>query len=139
MNSSNINTPKLLYPKDVIKIGESAQITIGMYQKRIDFYQDVVLELKDKQIFLGRFVTEDDKLVVKYKDGKILIGREKEETKGTKLTKVLLLYEISDDTFYSCSEIDALNMFDLGIDSSYLENKSSFMHRSDLEKIIRLR
>ena len=103
MNSSDINTPKLLCPKDVMKIGESAQITIGTYQKRINVYQDVVLELNDKEIFLGRFVTEEDKLVVRYKDGKILIGREKQENNVTKMTKVLTLYEVVDDMFYSCS------------------------------------
>jgi len=134
-NNTDINVPKLLGPKSVIKIGENAQITIGTYQKRINVYQDVVLELKDKDIFLGRFVTEDDELVVKYKDGKILIGREK----GTKLTKVLTLYEVIDDTFYSCSEIEALSMFDPSIDGTNLQNKNTYMHRSDLEKIIRLR
>lgn len=139
MNSSDINTPKLLCPKDVMKIGESAQITIGTYQKRLNVYQDVVLELKDKEIFLGRFVTEEDKLVVRYKDGKILVGREKQENNVTKITKVLTLYEVVDDMFYSCSELEALNLFDSSIDSTHLQNKGSYMHRSDLEKIIRLR
>ena len=138
-NSKDINVPKLLGPKNIIKIGENAQITIGTYQKRINVYQDVVLELKDKEIFLGRFVTEEDDLVVKYKNGKILIGREKAEKSGTKLTKVLTLYEVIDDTFYSCSEIEALSMFDPSINGTHLQNKNTYMSRSDLEKIIRLR
>lgn len=139
MNNTDINTPKLLGPKEIIKIGEKAQITIGTYQKRNSVYQDVILELEDKDIFLGRFVTEEDKLVASYKNGKILIGREKEENNITNITKVLTLYEVVDDMFYSCSEIEALNLFDSSIDSSNLKNKNTYMHRSDLEKIIRLR
>lgn len=138
-NNKNINVPKLIGSKNIIKIGETAQITIGMYQKRNNVYQDVVLELKDEDIFLGRFITEEENLVVKYRDGKILIGRGKEENSIAKITKVLTLYEVIDDTFYSCSEIEALSMFDPSIDKTYLQNKNTYMHRSDLEKIIRLR
>ncbi len=137
----DINTPKLLYPKDIIKIGENAQINIGTYEKRRDVFQDVILELNNKEIFLGRFNKDENKLIVKYKDGKILIGYQefKKETEDMRIIKVLSLYEMLDDTFISCTEKEALNMFDPNIDDSYLKNKDSLIHRADIEKKIRLR
>ena len=137
----DINTPKLLYPKDIIKIGENAQINIGTYEKRRDVFQDVILDLNGKEIFLGRFNKDENQLIVKYKDGKILIGYQefKKETEDMRIIKVLSLYEMLDDTFISCSEKQALNMFDPNIDDSYLKNKDALMHRADIEKRIRLR
>lgn len=145
MNNLNdmldINTPKLLYKKDIIKIGENAQITIGTYEKRRDVFQDVVLELDGKEIFLGRFNKDENMLTVKYKDGKILIGYQefKKEVEDMRIIKVLSLYEMLDDTFISCSENEALNMFDPSIDNTYLKNKDALMHRADIEKKKRLR
>ena len=137
----DINTPKLLYPKDIIKIGENAQISIGTYEKRRDVFQDVMLDLNGKEIFLGRFDKDENKLTVKYKDGKILIGHEmfKKETEDIRIIKVLSLYEMLDDTFISCTEKEALNMFDSNIDDTYLKNKDSLIHRADIEKKKRLR
>lgn len=137
----DINTPKLLYKKDIIKIGENAQITIGIYEKRRDVFQDVVLELSGKEIFLGRFNKDENMLTVKYKDGKILIGYQefKKEVEDMRIIKVLSLYEMLDDTFISCSENEALNMFDPSIDNTYLKNKDALMHRADIEKKKRLR
>lgn len=137
----DINTPKLIYNKDIIKIGEKAQITIGTYEKRKDVFQDVVLELEDKEIFLGRFDKDENLLTVKYKDGKILIGYQefKKDVENMRIVKVLSLYEMLDDTFISCTENEALNMFDPSIDDTYLKNKDALMHRADIEKKIRLR
>ena len=137
----DINTPKLLYPKDIIKIGENAQISIGTYSKRNNTFQDVILELNGKEIFLGRFNKEEDSLAIKYNDGKILMGYQtfKKETGDMRIIKVLSLYEMLDDTFISCTEKEALNMFDSNIDDSYLKNKDALIHRSDIEKKKRLR
>ena len=137
----NINTPKLLYKKEIIEIGEKAKISIGTYEKRRDVYQDVVLELDGKEIFLGRFNKDEKLLTVKYKDGRILIGYKefKKEVEDMRIIKVLSLYEMADDTFYSCSELEALNMFDPSIDDTYLKNKETLMHRADIEKRKRLR
>ena len=137
----DINTPKLLYPKDIIKIGENAQISIGTYEKRRDVFQDVILDLNGKEIFLGRFNKDENQLIVKYKDGKILIGYQefKKETEDMRIIKVLSLYEMLDDTFISCTEKEALNMFDPSIDDTYLKNKDALMHRADIERKKRLR
>ncbi len=140
-NMININIPKLLYPKDIIEIGENVKINIGTYSKRNTVFQDVILELKDKEVFLGRFSKEDRPLIVKYKDGKVLIGNQefKNEVEDMKIIKVLSLYEMVDDTFYSCTEKEALNIFDSSIDDTYLKDKDAFIHRSDIEKKKRLR
>lgn len=140
-NILGINTPKLLYTKEIIEIGENAKISIGTYEKRRDIFQDVVLELNNKEIFLGRFNKEENKLIVKYNNGKILIGNEefKQEVQEMRIIKVLSLYDMLDDTFYSCTEKEALNMFDSNIDSEYLKNKDALMHRTDIEKKKRLR
>ena len=137
----DINTPKLLYPKDIIEIGEKARITVGTYEKRRDVFQDVILELSGKEIFLGRFIKDEKLLTVKYNDGKILIGYNefKKEVEDMRIIKVLSLYEIVDDTFISCTENEALNMFDNNIDDTYLKNKDALMHRADIEKRKRLR
>lgn len=137
----DINTPKLLYKKQIIEIGETAKISIGTYKKRNDVFQDVVLELNNNEFFLGRFLKSENLLTVKYKDGKILIGYEefKQDTQDMRIIKVLSLYEMLDDTFIFCTEKEALNMFDSNIDDTYLKNKEALMHREDLEKRKRLR
>ena len=140
-NMFDINTPKLLHKKEIIEIGENAKISIGTYKKRNDVFQDVVLELNSEEIFLGRFAKYENLLTVKYKDGKILIGYQefKKDVEDMRIIKVLSLYEMLDDTFISCTEKEALNMFDSSIDDSYLKNKDALMHRDDIEKKIRLR
>ncbi|MBQ2946798.1 MAG: hypothetical protein IJE04_02990 [Bacilli bacterium] len=139
-NIVDINTPKLLYDKDIIKIGENAKISIGTYEKRRDVFYDVILELNEKEIFLGRFLKDEKTLTVKYNNGKILIGYEefKKEVEEMRIIKVLTLYEMVDDTFYSCSEKDALNIFNSNLSDAYLKDKETLMYRADVEKRKRL-
>ena len=44
------------------------------------------------------------------------------------------LYDILDDTHYSLSEAEALELFDSNLDSSKLKNKERLMIRCDVEK-----
>jgi len=134
------NEKKLLNFKEEI-IGEEAKIVIKTYQKRNNVFQDVVLQLGNREIFLGRFPKDEKKLIVKYSDGKILLAYKSQinELEGMKIIKVLSLYEILDDTFYSCTEKEALNIFDSSLDDSFLEEENSLMHRADIEKKKRLR
>lgn len=133
----NINEPKLLYSKDIIKISDSAFIEVGLYEKRKDVFYNVTLKLGSEEIFIGKFPKIYDSLEVKYKDGKILVYTNKfdSKAKAMKIIKVYSLYEISDDIFYSCTEEEALNIFDKNIDSSYLKNKDNLIYRTDVEKI----
>ena len=107
----DINTPKLLYPKDIIKIGENAQISIGTYEKRRDVFQDVILELNNKEIFLGRFNKDENQLIVKYKDGKILIGyqefkKETEDRRVKYMVKLQSLTKQDEFQYYALPDTD---------------------------------
>lgn len=138
---NNSNDLKLLNLVETIKISEVAFINVSLYQKRNAVFYDVVLNLNGKEIFLGRVPHIEKKLIVKYKDGKILLAYKSHinELEGMKIIKVLSLYEILDDTFYSCTEKEALNIFDSSLDDSFLQEENSLMHRVDLEKKKRLR
>lgn len=141
MNNKNldINIPKLLGPVDEIKIGENSIIEKGLYEKRGNSFYDIKLKLKDKEIFLGRFNKTFDRLSVKYKEGKILVCNEEFKADGIKIVSVLSLYDILDDTFYSCTEEEAIQIFDPSIDQSYLKNKTRNISRTDIEKLKRIK
>lgn len=135
----NINIPRLLGPVDEIKIGESATIEKGLYEKRGNQFYDIKLKLQDKEIFLGRFNKTFDRINTKYKDGKILIFNEKFINDGMKIVIVLSLYDIADDIFYSCTEEEAIQIFDPSIDCSNLKNKNRNILRTDIEKLKRIK
>lgn len=132
---NNTNDLILLNQVEEIKISEDAYINISLYKNRNSMFYDIVLNLNNKEKFLGRFNNEN-MVKSKYKDGKILIYcdntiTEKEEPV---IIKVLSLYEIVDDTFYSCTEEEALNLFDKNINTNYLINKNNSLNRSDVAK-----
>lgn len=136
----DIDKPKLIYPKEVIKIGENITVETGFYRKRVENFYDVVLKNKEKEIFLGRFQKVDDTVKTKYNDGKILVFSERftADTNSMNIVKVYSLYDILDDTFINCTEAEALNIFDKTIDSSHLINGDNPLRREDPEKKRRL-
>lgn len=135
----NINIPRLLGPVDEIKIGENAVIEKGLYEKRGNKFYDIKIKLQDKEIFLGRFNKTFDRISVKYKDGKILICNEEFKKDSMKIVDVLSLYDILDDTFYSCTEEEAIKIFNPNIDYSNLKNKKRNISRADIEKLKRIK
>jgi len=134
------NKEKLIYTVSKIKISEDAFIEIKEYEKRGTRFHDVIFKLKEKEIFLGRFIKIYNTVKANYKDGKILLYHEEynEKNKEMNIIKVLSLYNILDDIFYSCSEVEALNIFDPLLDSSGLKTPDYLIYRSDLEKRKRL-
>ena len=134
------NETKLVYLFETIKINEKSFINIKLNEKRNNKFFDVIFNLNGKEIFLGRFAKDFNIINAKYKDGKILIYYENfnQNKHCMTINKVLSLYDILDDTFYSCTEIEALNIFDSSIDSSYLKQPENLIHRSDVEKSKRL-
>ncbi|MBR6689981.1 MAG: hypothetical protein IKL65_01455, partial [Bacilli bacterium] len=96
-------------------------------------FHDVIFSLKGKEFFLGRFNKTFDKINVKYKDGKIIIFYEEisKQTNQMEIIEVLSLYEIVDDMFYSCTQKEALELFDKTIDSSHLKNHDERIYRTD--------
>lgn len=134
------NNTKLIYLCETVKINENTNINITLNEKRNNKFFDVVLNLKNKEIFLGRFIKEFNKISAKYNEGKILIFCDEFDQKDRrmKISEVLSLYEVVDDTFYSCTEIEALNIFDNSLDTSFLKKPHNPIHRSDIEKNKRL-
>ena len=120
----------------IIKINDSSMIEIGQYRKLNDIYYTVVLKLKNKEIFLGKFSKDYSGFKVQYNNGKILIYTDifDRESYSFKINRVLSLYEILDDLFYSCTELEALEIFDPTIDKSFLKNKDRSIFRNDSEK-----
>ena len=137
----DVNEIKLIYNINTLKISEDAFIKIDLIEKRGNKFFDVILTLKEREIFLGRFDKTIDKINAKYKDDKILIFYEEytKETEKMEIIKILSLYEIIDDMFYSCSEKEALELFDKNIDSSYLKDKDNKIYREVVEKNRRLK
>lgn len=139
--TDNLNIPKLIDAIEITKIGKNSHIGVGLYEKRNNKFYDVVLKLNDKEIFIGRFNKEFNKLRVKYADGKILVYYDEFSKQSNKMEiiKVLSLYDILDNTFYSCTEIEALELFDKDINSSNLKDKDNYIRHSDCEKRKRLK
>ena len=135
MSSSISNEKKLIGTPNKININSTNYITISEFQKRNSEFYEVIFNNNGKEIFLGKFVKEYDKLNVSYRNGKILIFMEnivKENLHA--ITKVLSLYEILDDMFYSVTEENALKIFDSNLNSQFLKNKNNLIAREDLEK-----
>ena len=139
--NNNINIPKLIGSKDILKIGNNLTVEKGLYEKRGNRFYDIVLKTNEEVIFLGRFNKEQNSIDIEYKDGKILICQRKfdNDNQVFKVIKVLSLYEILDQTFYSCTEREALNIFDPSIDTSNLINGDNSIVRTDVEKLRRIK
>ena len=125
---------------DVIHINDKLFIEKKEYKgpniTKNDRYYDVILNFPNEKIFIGRFNKTDEQLDVKYNDGKILVCLENylHEIRKFVVVDVLSLYEVVDDTFYSCTAEEALAMFDSSIDSKYLKDKDRHIVRSDPAK-----
>ena len=137
----SIYTPKIISNNLVEKITENAKVLIKKYEVRKNYFEDVILEISGQEILLGRFDQDVNLLFAMYKDGKILIGHKTfiDEVKDMKIVEIDALYEMADDTFYSCTEEEALKLFDDNIDTSYLKHKDKYIYRSDIEKKSRLK
>lgn len=148
-----INDIKLLGPKEITEIGENVYIEKGFYEKRGNRFYDVVLHINGKDVFIGRFNKIYNNINVIYNNGKILVcccGYNK-ESHTIVVLDVLSLYDIVDDTFYSCTKEEALQLFNEKIsdnnnigyinltDTKYLKNKNASIVREDLEKKKRLK
>lgn len=128
--------PKLKYSPEIIKINDKMSIEVSEYYYRLNEYYEIVLKSDKYSFFLGRFYKIYDNIFVDYKDGKILISFKEFSAESNKMEiiKILSLYEIIDDLYYSCKEIDALELFDSEIDKKYLKNPNNYIYREDIVK-----
>ena len=132
----NNNNKKILEPIYTLKISDNLIIEKCLYQTTGNTFYEVVLKTDKNEIFIGRFTKELNNLRVTYNNGKILVYYDNfiQEERQMKVIKVLSLYDILDDIFYSCTEEEALNIFNPNIDTNYLEDPDRYIYRSDLEK-----
>lgn len=135
MNDYDLNHEKILFI-DNFQIGKDVIIRKEEIYKKRNKYYNVKLITNDSEIFIGKYNKTDDMFCVDYKNGKILISYKDFNMEQRQLTivDVLSLYEILDDTFYSCTQAEALEQFDESLDCSYLRKKDSLIFRSDIEK-----
>lgn len=125
----------------VYNINENNYIKTQISEVRGRNFYDVTFVSNGKEAFLGRFFQDENMLHIAYNDGKILIYYSEYDNieKKTFISEVLVLYEIIDDTIYSCTQEEALEIFDKTFDTSHLTNKTEKICRSDVEKKKRLR
>lgn len=138
---NDFNKPKLIYQPKIIKINDGSYVSVSEYEMRGNkCFFDVELNIPSKKIFIGRYIKEYNNVTAKYKDGKILVCNEEfiQEDKKMNITDVYTLYDILDDTHYNLTKIQALNLFDQSINSTYLKDKNKSILRSDIEKKQRL-
>ena len=136
---TNINVLKKIGLPEILKISENIYISIQKCELRGNKFIDVMLNNKGEEKFLGRFINENNRVCVKYNNGKILIYFDKFVDGKMQVEKIYSLYDVLDDTFYSLTELEALNLFDEKRDATYLKNKNNLTVRSDLEKIKRIK
>lgn len=134
----DINIPKKIGQPEIYNINRNLYIQIQNFKKRNVEYSDVFLiDKKHKnEIFIGRFIEPISKVKASYNDGKILIYHDEynSELRCDVVTCVLLLYNMVDDINYSCSEEEALIIFDNNAITDYLENKNSSIVKIDLKR-----
>ena len=130
----NFSYPTITGKERKIEINDNTFILIKNYKKGASEYSIITLHLKDKKVLVGKFNEEFDNLNARYKDGRVLVYFGNGDIK-----KVLSLYEMVDDTFYSCTEEEAINIFDNTLDVSHIQNKNRPIYRMDSEKTRRIK
>ena len=133
---NNINIPKKIGNPSIYQINEKNIVEIQLYEKRGKNFYDVNFNNNGNVIFLVRFDKEDNRISVSYNNGKIMLyyenfNREKQELL---ISDILALYSIIDDTFYSCTCEEALNIFDKTLNVDGLINPNKNLIRTDIEK-----
>ena len=135
LNNNDINKPQLKYEPTIIRIDDKNYVSISEYSKRGNSFYDVIFNNNGKEVFIGRYNKILDNVKVMYNNGKILVYS---DIKNNLIIKVYSLYDILDDTHYSLSEVEALQLFNPDLDTSFLKNKDRSVVRTDVEKRHRL-
>jgi len=117
-------------------------IKTQLFQKRNAQFYDVIFYNNGKKIFIGRYNNDYDNFRVAYNKGKILLYSDnyEETNKESKyvITNVISLYDILDETFYSVTPEEALDIFAPNLSEFYPKKNEKPIHRIDLEKRKRL-
>lgn len=131
---------KAIFQPEIILIDQGKYIKIQLFEYRSKLYYEVVFVNNGSEKFIGEYERDDNRIEVAYSNGKVLVYYNEYNTNQKRmcLSKVLTLYNIDDDTFYACTEEEALNIFNPNLDSSFLNDKENFIMRVDVEKKKRL-
>lgn len=109
----------------------------NLRQRNREFY-DVTLFINNKKLFLGRFTDNYENFRVAYNKGKILIYSDNYDKNKYAITNVIALYDILDETFYSTTPEEALEIFSSTLSKVYSNNNHKQICRTDSEKRKRL-
>lgn len=133
-----ITKPRPLFESLKIAVDTNKYISIQLYRKRAIDYYEVTFHNENSEIYFGKFYKDDSLIDAKYNNGKILVYTEEFNHKLRKMmiSQVLALYDIKDDTFYYCSEKDALILFDNTIEPSGLKKPNNKILRTNVRKRI---
>lgn len=93
------------------------------------------LTINRKTMCLGKYDKEFDNIKAKYKNGKIMLYHSQLNNDDEQIIKVLSLFELIEESFYSCTEEESLNEFDKSLDTSYLKNKDGFVYSPRLNNV----
>ena len=133
-----ITKPLPLFDSIIYPIDKDTYVEVQLYKKRADKYYEVVLHNNEISIYIGKFMKDTDLFGVIHKNGNILLYNENFNFKKRKMNivEVLALYNIEDDTFYYCSQADAIRMFGSDIDLDGLKNPHKKILRTRIRKQI---
>lgn len=133
-----ITKPMPLFNSTIYPIDKGKFVEIQLYKKRAEKYYEVVFHNLESEIYFGKFTKDNNLLGIKYNDGKILVYNESfnHEKRKMNIVEVLALYDIEDDTFYYCTEENAISMFDENIDCTGLINPTKKILRTKIRKKI---
>jgi len=129
-----------LFERKIIKIDEKNFISSQLFEYRGKSYYDVIFNNDGKEKFIGRFENNNSTFETIYKDGKILICylEYNNDNLNMCISKVACLYDMVDDTYFACTEEQAISIFDESYQLVNLKNKKNCIVRSDLIKKKRL-
>lgn len=99
--------------RDEFIIDDNIKVIVELFCQYDVYFYDITLIKNNEEKFLGRYL-KDNKLRVAYNDNKLLIyyGLYNDETaKFDRVIKVINLYNVEDDMFYSVAEEEALKLF----------------------------
>lgn len=119
----------------ILRISDNNYIEMFERENKGNVFYDILFDNHGKEIFIGRYAQELGTINAIYNSGMILIYS---ASVDNKITRVYTLYDILDDTHYSSTELEALNLFDPNLDGSSLKTPHRLLIRSDIEKKHRL-
>lgn len=116
--------PEFFITHDGCKIDNNTYIRVDEYIQYEQNYFDIILHKEEKEIIIGRYLKDFKNIMVAHKNNKILFYYAEyahSDERIMNIVKIINLYNLEDDVFYSVTEKEALNLFDSSISDEYLQ------------------